>query len=120
MLVVINLFACLAICFIIIWFWGKRRKSTSRVQSGVVQVLVEGGVYIPSEITAKVGIPLTLRFLRKDPTGCADQVVFNNLDIQHPLPLNQSVDIVINHDQPGTYPFSCAMGMYQGSLKLIK
>ena len=119
MFIAINFIGLLVILFIAFWFWGRRQQPGTTVQTGVIEVIVEGGVYRPSTITAKAGAPVTLRFLRKDPTGCADKVVFSSLSIQQDLPLNQPIDIVINCDQIGAYPFSCAMGMYQGTLHLI-
>ena len=79
-------------------------------------MLVDKGVYEPGHIRVKQGSPLTLRFMRKDPSPCAEKVIFSELDIAADLPVNQPVEITVPTDKAGSYEFTCQMQMYRGKL----
>ena len=57
-----------------------------------------------------------LRFLRKDPSACAEKVVFADLDVSADLPLGEPVEVTVVPPRPGEYPFTCQMQMYRGAL----
>ena len=111
----INLIGFCLIGLIIWWFILKKPKSTQLVNNAI-QVVVDEGVYEPAILKAREGKMITLEFIRKDRSPCAQVVVFNTLDISQELHLNKPTKITIDALNPGTYPFSCQMGMYQGSL----
>jgi plastocyanin domain-containing protein len=82
----------------------------------MIQIIVDEGIYVPSVLKARQGIPLLLEFVRKDKSPCAQVVVFNTLDVSQELQLNKSSIIKLEALLPGSYPFSCQMGMYKGLL----
>jgi plastocyanin domain-containing protein len=100
---------------IVWWFWLSKPKS-QRVTSGVIEVVVEGGVYTPARIEVAAGKPVTLRFLRKDPSPCAEKVLFDELGIAADLPIGQPVELTITPNKAGEYAFTCQMQMYRGTL----
>ena len=111
----VNLAAVVLIALIVWWFWLSKPKAVSAA-GPVLEVLVEGGVYTPSRIEARVGQPLTLRFLRKDASPCAEKVVFSELGLSADLPLNQPLELTVTAPAAGRYSFTCQMQMYRGEL----
>lgn len=114
----VNITGLLLIAFIVWWFWLWQPKKAASARGGVVEISVDDGVYDPAFIQTRAGEPLTLRFLRKDPSPCAQQVIFEGLDIAAELPVGEKKDIRIQPQQPGNYRFTCQMQMYQGRLQV--
>lgn len=94
----------------------KSRKATT--QSGIqeVTVTVDGG-YEPSQILVQAGQPVRLKFDRKDPSRCLEEVRFPEFRIAQSLPLNQVTPIEFTPRHPGEYSFTCGMNMYRGVIK---
>ncbi len=83
----------------------------------VVSVTVDGKGFTPSQVKAKKGESVTLRFTRTSNATCAKDVVFPELDIKKPLPLNKPVDILVPAQKKArTLGFQCGMGMYKSKL----
>jgi plastocyanin domain-containing protein len=114
--VLINIAGALLIAFIIWWFWLVKPKAKISQQNDIIDVIAENGVYTPSLIQAHPGHPLTLRFIRKDSNPCAEKVIFSELNKSADLPLDQPQDITLTIEKPGSYEFTCQMGMYRGKL----
>lgn len=114
-LLLINALGAVLIVFIVWWFWLSTSKAQRALASGVIDVLVDGGVYTPAQIEVAAGQPVTLRFLRKDPSPCAEQVVFADLGVTRELALNVAQDITLT-PSPGNHEFTCQMAMYRGML----
>jgi len=111
----VNIGGVLAIGLIVWWFWLSRPKAL-HAASGVIDIVVEGGVYTPARIEVVAGQPVRLRFLRKDPSPCAEKVLFDDLGIAADLPIGQPVELTITPRQAGDYVFTCQMQMYRGTL----
>ena len=114
-LILVNLAGLVLIGLIVWWFWLSKPKA-QRATSGVIDVMVEGGVYAPARIEVAAGQPVTLRFLRKDPSPCAEKVLFDELGIAADLPIGQPVELTITPGKAGEYAFTCQMQMYRGML----
>ena len=114
-LILVNLAGLVLIGLIVWWFWLSKPKA-QRAASGVIDVMVEGGVYAPARIEVTAGQPVTLRFLRKDPSPCAEKVLFDELGIAADLPIGQPVELTITPGKAGEYAFTCQMQMYRGML----
>jgi plastocyanin domain-containing protein len=115
MTLIVNLVGLVLIGLIVWWFWLSKPRA-QRAASGVIDVIVDGGVYTPARIEAAAGQPLHLRFLRKDPSPCAEKVLFDDLGIAADLPVGQPVEITVTPKQAGEYAFTCQMRMYRGTL----
>jgi len=116
MLIVVNIIGIALIGLVVWWFWFYKKSSQDTISTGIVDVVVDGGVYEPSTIYASVGKPITLRFLRKDTNPCAEKVIFSDLDINADLPVDKTYDISLTPDKKGEFEFTCQMAMYRGKL----
>lgn len=114
--IAVNIFGMLLIAFISWWFWLANKNTVAQSNSSLVTIIVNNGVYKPNIIHSKVGKPITLRFIRKDPSHCAAAVIFNDLEVSAELPLNTAYDITLTPNKIGTFEFNCEMAMYQGKL----
>ena len=98
------------------WFWLSQPKSFVRRGDRPIDIIVDEGVYSPSRIEVRAGQSVTLRFLRKDPNPCAEEVLFDDFNVRAELPVDQPYDITLTPTQPGEFEFTCQMRMYKGSL----
>lgn len=114
--ILITLVGLLLISFIIWWFWLSQSRPSSIQINNTVKIKVKNGVYEPASIQIPLNKPITLRFIREDPSPCAELVIFTTLNINKPLSLNQATDIQLILSEPGEYEFTCQMGMYRGKL----
>lgn len=115
----INFIGILLIIFIVWWFWFSHQKSV-RINNAVISIEVKEGVYIPARIEIPAHQNITLEFLRKDASSCAEYVVFDDLNIQAQLPLNKKHAIFLGKLMPGKYAFTCQMKMYRGELVVVE
>ena len=74
---------------------------------------------MPAYIEIKKSDEIILDFLRKDDRGCADTVIFHELDRKLYLKLDEPCRIILRDLKAVKYTFSCSMNMYHGEL-LIK
>jgi plastocyanin domain-containing protein len=111
----LNLGSVTAIVLIVWWFWLSKPKAQASTGARPIEILVEGGVYTPARIEVPAGRPIILRFLRKDPSPCAEKVLFDDLGMSADLEVNKPVDVVLI-PKPGEHEFTCQMRMYRGTL----
>lgn len=111
--------AVLLIGFIAWWFFGKHETSeTEATMSGdrqEVEVVVNGG-YTPSIVVLKQGVPASVVFDRKDPSGCFNEVMFPDFGIHETLPVNEKLAIDIDTSRAGEYSYACGMNMFHGKV----
>ena len=81
----------------------------------IVRVRVRGG-YQPDTIYTQAGLPLRLLFRREETSSCSEQVVFPAFGKSAMLPTGETVAVDLIPQTPGTYEFTCAMGMLHGRL----
>ncbi len=97
------------------WFWLYSPRNRVAVnEQGEIDVIVDKGVYQPSQINVPVGKDSTLKFIRKDPSPCASAVLIDDLGVSEDLPTDQPKPITIHPERPGDYEFTCQMRMYRG------
>ncbi len=112
----VNLAGLIVIGLVVWWFGLSRPKAQRAAGAGPLEVLVENGVYSPASIEVPAGKPVMLRFLRKDPSPCAEKVLFDALGVSADLPLGKPVVVTVTPAKPGEYEFTCQMRMYRGRL----
>jgi plastocyanin domain-containing protein len=83
---------------------------------GAVTIIADAKGFTPSEVHATKGAPLSLIFKRTSDNTCATEVVFPELKIRRPLPLNEAVAIAMPTEVDRTYKFQCGMAMWQGAI----
>lgn len=115
----VNLIGVILVALIIWWFWIKKPQAV-KVSANEVEIVVDNGVYSPSNIELKLGQSVELKFLRKDPSPCAEKVIFEDLDVSLDLPVNKPVAISIKPEKSGDYIFNCQMKMYIGHLRVSR
>lgn len=114
-MMIINLIGLSLIALIVWWFWIKKPQSL-KASSDVIEVIVENGVYTPARIEVKSGQTVKLSFVRKDPSPCAEKVIFEKLGLSLDLPVNKPAELTIKAEEAGDYVFNCQMNMYSGNL----
>lgn len=114
-MMIVNLVGLSLIALIVWWFWIKKPQ-TLKASSDEIKIIVENGVYTPSNIEVKLGKSVKLTFIRKDPSPCAEKVLFDELGISLDLPVDKPVSVTLTPEQTGEYAFTCQMKMYVGSL----
>ena len=114
-LLLVNLAGFALIALIVWWFWLYQPPQT-QWQGKPLVITVANGSYSPAHIQVPAGQPLTLQFIRKDPSPCAETVVFPDLQISETLPLDEAKTVRLPPLASGNYPFHCQMQMYRGQL----
>ena len=113
-LLIVNIGGLLLMAAVIWWFWLAGNRKAVKANEGIVEIHVLNGVYQPDRVAIPAGKATIFRFVREDPTPCAEIVKFDELSVSRELPLNKPVDLSIRYDEPGEYAFTCQMGMYRG------
>jgi hypothetical protein len=78
--------------------------------------IIVAGTYQPSEVKLKKGVPVRLRFVRKDTGGCSEELVIPDFGVKKTLPGLSETVVEFTPDKAGTFPFTCGMGMLKGQL----
>ena len=91
-----------------------RRSRRARPVSAT-RIRVRGG-YHPDTVHARLGEPVRLVFRREESASCSERVVFPDFGKSAMLPAHEEVTIDLTPDRPGTYAFTCQMGMLHGRL----
>lgn len=116
----VNILGIGLIFFIIFWFWLYKKQAPARIATnGIVDVIVDNGIFYPEHIEAHIGMSLTLRFLRKSPSNCAATLLFPDFDKSLELELGETRSITITPEKLGNHEFTCQMGMYRGLITVI-
>ena len=116
MILLANLVGLTLIALIAWWFWWPRRRPETVAGDDAVEIVVADGIYRPERIVLDAGKPARLRFVRRDPSACAEQVVFTELGIGSDLKLGAATEVALPALEPGEYGFTCQMGMYRGQV----
>ncbi len=113
---VINLAGIFVIVMIVWWFWLSLPPARHVSGASPIEIVVANGVYTPARIEVPAGQPVTLRFLRQDPSPCAEKALFDELGVSADLPVGEPLDVTVTPPRPGEYEFTCQMRMYRGTL----
>lgn len=112
-MLIVNIVGLLLISLIIWWFWLYELQISEASDENMV-ITVENGIYSPARVKVSADAPMTLSFMRKDPSPCAETLVIPDLQISETLPLNKLKLIKLPAMAVGEYPFHCQMQMYRG------
>lgn len=83
-------------------------------------ILTVTDFYLPTQFTAKAGVPTTLVLRGKDSGGCARAFTIPELGVQEIVKRDGDTEIDLGTRKPGTLRFSCAMGMQTGAIEFKK
>lgn len=114
-MLLINLAGFILIALIVWWFWLFKSKETGLDDMGLV-IAVENGIYSPARIKVAAGKPIEIKFLRRDPSPCAETLLIPGLEVSETLPLDKEKVIHLPALEAGDYAFHCQMQMYRGQI----
>lgn len=102
--------------------WGKARVVDGHGPQGIARtfsIVVSRDAFRPSEIEARAGERIRLRFERTSGSRCAREVIVildRNHEIRIPLPVRVPVELVLELERPGELGFTCSMHMLGGTI----
>lgn len=82
-----------------------------------VVITVRSAGYAPSRSAVRAGVPTTLVLRSGGARGCTSAIVFPTLGVERMLPAQGDTVIEVGPLRAGTHRFSCAMGMYGGTIE---
>lgn len=113
--IIASLISLSGIAFTYWYFLGKKEDTVIEAKNNQVNIVVDGG-YSPETISVVNNKTTILKFLRKDPSSCLEEVVLTDFRIKKFLPLNQIVEIPITPQKKGEFNYSCGMNMFHGKI----
>lgn len=121
--IIVNLGGLLAVVWVY-WYFFVAARTTSIAAIATtgtqeITITVDGG-YSPAVVTLKAGQPARLLFDRRDSGSCTEEVVFADFGIRRFLPTATTTAIEFTPHQPGSFEFTCGMGMVRGKLQVRK
>ena len=116
-IIIFNLTGLAIIGGIIWWFWlAKSHQAATATENTTIEVIVEHGIYNPGIIHTQINKKISLTFIRKDHSPCAEKVIFQDFGISADLPAEKPYNISFTPNKIGEFSFTCQMGMYRGKL----
>jgi plastocyanin domain-containing protein len=115
---IVTLGGLAAIAWVYWYFFLAGRTVAVAAQSGSVQrirIEVKGG-YTPAVVKVQAGRPVRLDFFRDETNSCTDEVVLPEFGIRTYLPAHETTAVEFTPPTPGSFDFSCGMGMVHGRL----
>lgn len=100
---------------------GEPKGSSAKVNDQGVQEVkidIQGG-YVPNILTVEPGKKVRLTVNRPTGDACSDSIVFPQYGVDTKLKPFGTTVIEFTPDAAGVFPFTCGMGMYQGTLRVI-
>ncbi|MCL5292658.1 MAG: cupredoxin domain-containing protein [Actinobacteria bacterium] len=91
------------------------KEATLQGDKQVVDMVVSNG-WNPNVIKAKANIPLKINLDIQQAGGCVSSLVIQQLNIGVQLQSGTKTALEVPPLQPGTYQYSCQMGMINGQL----
>jgi plastocyanin domain-containing protein len=67
-------------------------------------------------VRVKAGAPVRLVFDRQETSGCSEEVVIPEFGIRRFLPAHDRTPVEFTPERPGSYEFTCGMGMLRGRI----
>lgn len=89
----------------------------SGVQQVKIQVLNNG--YQPNKVTVKAGVPVEITLESHETYSCALGFVLKEFNINTVLASTDTQSFTFTPNKPGSYRFTCQMGMYSGIFEVI-
>lgn len=97
-----------------VWGGHAQAEITGDVQEATINVSSSG--YSPQNIEIKAGVPAKINFKTEEGAECLRQVVSKELRINNILEAEKDNYIVLKDVKPGTYQYTCGMGLYGGTI----
>jgi plastocyanin domain-containing protein len=115
--IVVTLAGLALIGWVVWYFFLAGRSSASATGTGTQQLRIEvKGGYTPAVVHVEAGRPVRLDFFRNETSSCTEEVVFPDFGIRTWLPAYRTTPVEFTPATPGSYEFTCGMGMVRGRL----
>ena len=103
------------------WAYARTRPPRARLTRDGVQeaTIIVRDRYVPPAVVARCGVPLRLNFRRDEDNPCSQRVIFPDFGIARSLPAWRTIAIDLLPNREGEFLFTCEMGMYQGTLRVV-
>ncbi len=88
-------------------------------RGAIISMTIGPDGYSPASFTIRAGEPVTWKIDARRAPGCAMAIVSSKLGIRKTLAAADNRISFTAPSEPGTYSFSCPMGMYRGSFIVI-
>lgn len=99
------------------YFFLSNAEAVTASGPGVQRFRIEvDNAYSPAAVRVHAGQPVRLEFHRVDRSSCTEEVVVPDFGIRTFLPTGQTTAVEFTPEKPGTYDFSCGMGMVHGKV----
>lgn len=72
--------------------------------------------FVPANIPARAGQPITLAITRRTEQTCATAIIFAGQEHGTELPLDKTIDVTYTPSKTGPLKFGCTMGMMVGGV----
>ncbi len=83
----------------------------------VVEIAVTSAGFVPAHVTVDAGRPVKLVVTRRTDRTCATEIVMKDFGVDRSLPLDRKVEVTVTPAKPGSYRFTCGMGMVAGVIE---
>lgn len=74
------------------------------------------GGYSPAVVEVEQGKPVQLSFYRAEENSCSEELLMPDFSVRRDLPAFKTTVVELLPQQPGTFEFTCGMGMLRGRL----
>jgi plastocyanin domain-containing protein len=111
-----------AVAAIYWWFFAARGTAVEAkpVEGGIQeQIITVAGGYSPATVRVQAGRPVRLVFDRQESNPCTEEVVLSDFGVRRFLPTGERTAVDFTPSTPGTFRFSCGMGMVHGTLEVV-
>ncbi len=88
-------------------------------QTQTISMSIGASGYSPNSFTLRAGEPTRWTVDATNASGCQMAIVSSSLGINKPLSTGENVIEFTAPIEPGTYQFSCPMGMYRGQFNVV-
>jgi sulfite exporter TauE/SafE len=82
-----------------------------------ITITVRPRGYSPARVAARAGVPTTLVLHSDGADGCTSAIVFPTLGVERILPEDGDTVIDVGSLRAGRHRYTCAMGMYSGTIE---
>lgn len=104
------------------WFFGNKNhvavESEATESEQTATITVDGG-YSPAVLSLKVGVPAKITFMRKDTSGCLEEIIMPDFGVAEKLPVNEAFSVTIMPKVTGEFTYTCGMRMFSGKIVVV-
>ncbi len=88
---------------------------------GVQRIVIEAhnSGYSPSLLKVRANVPTQLTIRTSNTVGCTQYIIMSEFGVEKSLPRSGNTRIDLGELEPGTYRYTCGMGMYRGAIEAI-